>query len=259
MDMYGVRGRDTESQAAFCRECCGPELRERLRSFDIDSFATAENGEIGYGPTDAEFLYCFIAAKRPERVVQVGAGFSTAVILRAAEDANCPLEVVCVDPYPTGYLRRMHISGKIRLISEMAETVALETLTNVGRGGMLFVDSTHAVKAGSEVNRIILDVLPRLSSGAYVHFHDIYFPYDYQRTLLTNELFFSSESTLLHAFLIGQPRYTIRCSLSMLHYAQPTTLSELLPNYRPRLNDDGLDPPHAEGDFPSATYLQVIA
>ena len=53
---------------------------------------------------------------------------------------------------------------------------------------MLFVDATHTVKPGSEVNRIILDVLPRLDAGVFVHFHDIYFPYDYQRGLLSSEL-----------------------------------------------------------------------
>ncbi|MCU1237860.1 MAG: methyltransferase family protein, partial [Candidatus Solibacter sp.] len=67
---------------------------------------------------------------------------------------------------------------------------------------------THAVRAGSDVNRIVLEVLPLIPSGFFVQFHDIYFPYDYQSSVLTT-LFFSGESTLLHAFLIDNRRYSI--------------------------------------------------
>ena len=90
------------------------------------------------------------------------------------------------------------------------------------------------------MNRIILEVLPRLSGGDWLHFHDIYFPYDYQRGLLDDELFFSSESVLLHAFLINNPAFTIRAALSMLHFGDPERLQRLLPNYRPASDDHGL-------------------
>lgn len=140
----------------------------------------------------------------------------------------------------------------------MAQTVDRGRLCDVGDNGLLFVDSTHAVKPGSEVNRIILDVLPRLNRGAYVHFHDIYFPYDYQRNLMREQLFWS-ESTLLHAFLIGNARYTIRCALSMLHYGASAKLQELLPNYRPQSGHDGLMGDDPDGHFPDACYLQVMS
>ncbi len=127
-------------------------------------------------------------------------------------------------------------------------------MTGLDKGDMLFVDSTHTVKPGSEVNRIILDVLPRLPTGVFVHFHDIYFPYDYQRGLMSTELFFNTESTLLHAFLINNAYCRIVLSLSMLHYAVPRKLMALIPHYEPQGNADGLR--SAGGiHFPSATYL----
>jgi hypothetical protein len=134
--------------------------------------------------------------------------------------------------------------------------VALGVLTDLGAGDLLFIDSTHAVRPGGEVNRIVLEVLPRMASGSFVHFHDICFPYDYEPSLLTT-LFFASESTLLHAFLTGNQRYSIAVSLSMLHHACPQQMQSVLPNYRPATLNYGLSTPGG-GHFPSATFLSVL-
>jgi hypothetical protein len=255
--MHGVQGAEPGPQLAFVEACCPPEVVRRLGRNDIFAHACAANGEPGFGATDADFLFAFVQAIRPPRIVQVGCGVSTAVMLLAAAEAGSGYrpEVVCVEPYPTGFLRQADREGKIRLVAEKAQTVALETLTDLGPGGFLFVDSTHTVKPGSEVNRLILEVLPRLEPGCWVHFHDIYFPYNYQRGLLDDELFFCNESALLHAFLINNPAVTVRASLSMLHDAEPARLARSLPNYRPAPSQDGLR--LAEGDFPGSIYLQV--
>jgi predicted O-methyltransferase YrrM len=258
LEMVGVSGTDLNQQLAFVAECCTPELREKLKTMNLMEYGTRENGEVGYGPIETDFLYCFIHTRKPPRIVQVGAGFSTAIILRAASDAGYDVKVTVIDPFPTDYLKRMHAAGRVILIPEMAQVVDRARLTDLGDSGMLFVDSTHTVKAGSEVNRIILDILPRLNRGAFVHFHDIYFPYDYQRNLMTEALFWS-ESTLLHAFLIGNAKYTIRCAQSMLHYGAGAKLRELLPNYRPQAGQDGLKSGDPGGHFPASCYLQVIA
>ena len=121
---------------------------------------------------------------------------------------------------------------------------------------MFFVDSTHTVKPGSEVNRIILEVLPRLKQEVWVHFHDIYFPYDYKRDLLTDDLFFWSESTLLHSFLINNSKYEIALSQSMLHYKAPEKIKASLPNYSPQSNEYGLTGKKGE-HFPSAIFLKT--
>jgi predicted O-methyltransferase YrrM len=255
--MVGVQGTGTESQLAFVASCCTPEIVERLRCNDIHARAAAENGDMGYGPTEADFLYAVIRSRRPTRVVQVGAGVSTAIMLMAARDGGFPIDLVCVDPYPTEYLRRAHSERRLRLIVEKAQDVELSQLTDVGENGMFFVDSTHTVKVGSEVNRIVLEVLPRLERGTLVHFHDICFPYDYSPDVLRSTLFWT-ESTLLHAFLAGNRVYSLRVALSMLHHAAPDRLKVYLPNYMPAPNDDGLEIPGTTGHFPSAAYLEVI-
>ena len=82
-------------------------------------------------------------------------------------------------------------------------------------GDLLFIDSTHAVRPGSEVNYLIHEVLPRLKPGVWVHFHDIYFPYDYARDTLDGDMLFPQESTLLYAFLTGNDHFKVEASLSI--------------------------------------------
>ena len=254
--MIGVGGADIGPQLQFLRQCCLP-FQERLRRGDIYADACRDNGEMGYGPVEAEVLFCFIARKRPKRIVQVGGGVSTAVILSAAKEVGFTPQVVCIDPFPNAYLLHMAENQLIELVQQKAEHVDLTLLTEVNPGDLLFIDSTHAVRPGSEVNRIVLEVLPRLPAGSFVHFHDIYFPYDYQSSTLT-DLFFSGESTLLHAFLIDNRRYAIAVSLSMLHHTCPGDIHSVLPHYRPAVMDFGIWTEGC-GHFPSATYLNVLS
>src|SRR5208337_5601219 len=206
------------------------------------------------GVIEAEVLHAFVRRHRPKRVVQVGCGVSTSVIVRAAMLAGYQPEIVCVEPYPSAFLTSAERRGLIKLHKEGAEECPRDVLTGLAEGDLLFVDSTHTVKPGSEVNRIILDVLPRLPAGTFIHFHDIYFPYDYQRSLLMGELFYQNESTLLHSFLIGNAHCGIVLSLSMLHYGAPQRIAAVIPHYDPQRNSDGLRTAGGK-HFPSATYL----
>jgi len=253
--MSGVNGVDIESQMSFVRCCCPPALRERLVLGGVYESACRENGAAGYGRTEADFLFCFVSSKRPRKIVQIGSGVSTVVIQAAAREAGYKPRIICIDPFPTDYLVREEKRGSIELISKEAQNIEISILTDLRSGDLLFIDSTHTTRPASEVNLIILDVLPRLPPNCYVHFHDIFFPYDYQSNVL-NTLFFWGESTLLHAFLIGNQRFLISASLSMLHHACPDQLGVLLPNYRPALMQEGLRVGD-EGDFPTSTYLKV--
>jgi hypothetical protein len=253
--MHGVSGTEIATQFDFLESCCGRDFAPLFVRDDLHTQACARNGEPGFSPVDSAVLYGFVRTIRPRKVVQVGCGVSTAVILRAAADAGYRPEVACIEPHPTRFLREASRAGDIRLIAEKAQAVPLHTLIDLGDEGFLFVDSTHTVKPDSEVNRLILEVLPRLQPGTWAHFHDIYFPYDYQRGVLDDELFFSNESALLHAFLIHNRACTIRVSLSMLHHADPARLARSIPCYRPAANDHGLR--RSEGHFPASIYLQI--
>jgi Methyltransferase domain len=255
--MFGVGGIDLQRQVSFLQDLCPPTVVAEWQTLDVHAAASRENGQGGgYGVVEANILHAFICRQRPKRIVQIGCGVSTSIILRAASMMKYRPELVCIEPFPSPFLLESEAAGLIVLIQEPAQTVSRDVLTSLASGDLLFVDSTHTVKPGSEVNRIILEVLPRLVAGVFVHFHDIYFPYDYQRELLSHELFFCSESTLLHAFLIGNSRYEIALSLSMLHHARPESITAAVPFYDPQGNLDGLSTTVGQ-HFPSAIYLAV--
>jgi hypothetical protein len=253
--MNSVRGREIEGQVAFARSCCLPEIVKGIDAKNVYSEACKRNGEIGFGPMEAEFLFAFVASQKPAQIFQIGSGVSTAVCQLAAEFAGyCP-EIICVEPYPTQFLVQESAAGRIRLIKEKAQSVKWDVIDALGSNLLFFVDSTHTLGPAGEVSRIILEMLPRLKPGARAHFHDITFPYDYGRDLLNGALFFWHESVLLHAFLAGNARFRILAALSMLHYDAPNVLRDLLPHYQPASNDEGLNV--GEGHFPCSAYLQV--
>lgn len=253
--LHGIDGVDIERQCEFIRECCASETLERLARRDIFDEACRANGAVGYGPIEAAFLYCVIATRQPARVVQVGAGVSTAVILAAAAEAGHTVELTCIDPFPTAYLRELARTGDIELLEQPVQRVDPERVADVGPGGLLFVDSTHTVKVGSDVNQMVLEVLPRISQPGIVHFHDIVLPYDYSPTILEADLFFWNETALLTAFLTGNTGFRLLTALSMVHHAAPETLRAAFPWYRPAPQAAGLLT--GAGHFPSSAYLEA--
>lgn len=254
MSMIGVAGTGIDSQLEIAREwCSGLDFPERLHDD-----AAERNGEgSGYGIIEADMLFAFVVRNKPRSIVQIGCGVSTEVILAAAAQAGYSPEITCIDPFPTANLKKLAQEGKIILRHEAAQVTPLAVLDALQAGDLFFVDSTHTVKVGSEVNRAILEMLPRLAPHVWVHIHDITFPYDYPRRVF-GSLYLNSESTLLHAFLIGNRGFEIAVSMSMLHYAAPEQLRQLLPRYQPQGNNDGLRAPGGL-HFPSSTWLRVTA
>jgi predicted O-methyltransferase YrrM len=253
--MIGVRGADPDEQLAFVRSLMTDDVRRRIARGDIHATACARNGEPGYGPVEADLLYAFVFAQRPQRIVQIGCGVSTAVCLLAASEAAYRPTITCVEPYPSAFLRTAARSAEIVLIPQPVETLDDGFLADLGPDDLFFVDSSHTLGPAGEVTRIVLEMLPRLAAGVRVHFHDIWFPYDYSGGILNGELFFWHETALLHAFLAGNRRTRILASLSMLHYARRAALAQLIPTYKPRTDSDGLAA--GPGHYPSSIFLEV--
>jgi Methyltransferase domain len=253
--MIGVRGADPDEQLAFLRSLLTDDLRRRIARGDIYATACGRNGEPGYGPIEADVLFAFVFALRPRRIVQIGCGVSTAVCLLAAAEVGYRPAITCIEPYPNDFLRAADRGGEIALIPQPAETLDYGFLNDLGPGDLFFVDSSHTLGPAGEVTRIVLEMLPRLAAGVRVHFHDIWFPYDYSGGILDGELFFWHESALLHAYLTGNGRTRILASLSMLHYARRAELAHLIPTYRPRTDADGVAT--GLGHYPSSIFLEV--
>lgn len=261
--MIEVNGIDTQEQIAFVSDCFNTQLIDFLNCNNIHSEASKINNKVGFGPIEADFLFAFISKHQPKQIFQIGCGVSTAVCLKAANYACYAPEIICVEPYPNNYLREIERQGRITLINEKAQSYCPINIEKLDSDVLFFVDSTHTLGPSGEVSRIILEMLPRLKKGAWVHFHDIKFPYDYDRNILDSALFFQHESVLLHAFLVGNNRFKICASLSMLHYSCPTVLAQFLTKYKPASNDEGLNSydslnKQEQFHFPSSTYLIII-
>jgi predicted O-methyltransferase YrrM len=259
--LAGVRGIDVDRQLTWLRTVCPPALASRLAALHLQQQAADANEAVGYGPIESDLLYCIVHTLKPRRMIQVGAGASTWVALKAADDAGADIEITCVDPFPTRFLTALRSEGRIRLRHRPVQELPVEELADLAPGDILFVDSTHTVSAGSDVNYVILEVLPKLRKGTLVHFHDITMPYDYPPSILSKDLFFWTESVLLHAYLADNPRFELRAGCALLHERALSEVQEIIPTYtRPMRTEHGLAVSDRDaGAYPTSLWLEVVA
>jgi predicted O-methyltransferase YrrM len=251
--MQGIRG-TIDDQVRWVDQCT-TRFRDQLKGFQIHSAAVQVNGsDEGYGEIEAEFLYCFVRAVRPRRIVQIGCGVSTAVCLQAAKEEGYSPRIICIEPYPTEFLKRESAAGSLELVAEKVEDTNFEYLESLEANDLFFIDSSHTLAPAGEVNLLILEALPRVAPGVYVHFHDIHFPFDYSPDTLTSALFFPHETALLLAFLTMNDHFEIAASLSMLHHQRLNDLMRLFPDMKPRKFQDGMM--MSEGQYPSSIFLR---
>lgn len=149
--------------------------------------------------TDALVAYCMIRHFQPRWIIEVGSGFSSLVAAEAiAKNKNSAL--ICIEPFPFDFLRQ-GFRGLHSLIEKKVEDIGLEFFSQLDSGDILFIDSSHTVKIGGDVNYLFLEVLPRLKPGVIVHVHDIFLPFEYRKDWVIDELRFWTEQYLLQSFL----------------------------------------------------------
>jgi hypothetical protein len=253
--MRDVQGWNVDEQLAFVATAMNDETKAALAARDVFDEACKTNGATGYSPVDGEFLYAFIRQHRPARVVQVGCGISTAICLAAARDVGHQIHITCVDPYPTQFLLDAAADGSIELIQKPVEMLDLDFFSQLSPGDLFFVDSTHTLGPAGEVTRIICEMLPRLPKGVFVHFHDIYLPFDFDPRI-RDRIFFWHETALLLAFLTCNDRVRVRASLSCLHHERQTAMCRMFPRSKPMPTERGVCT--AAGDFSGAIYLETV-
>lgn len=135
-----------------------------------------------FGGGDAFFLYAFIRHFQPKRLIEVGSGNSTCLIL----DTNDVffeggISVTAIEPFPELLfsLLKEEDKTKIEVLSCRLQDVLLSRFKELEAGDILFIDSSHVSKVGSDVNYIFFDILPALQNGVVIHIHDIFAPFEY--------------------------------------------------------------------------------
>ncbi len=229
VSLIGV-GLDVEAHLRFLETTLAPYLAELDRpDSPLGARFPLWNGY--YQSVDVEVLYAMVRHLKPRRVLEIGSGRSTfvtaAACARNAEEGS-PADLVAVDPEP-----RVALDADVRLERAAAQELPLERFLALEDGDVLFVDSSHSVKLGSEVNFLVLEVLPRLRPGVVVHFHDIFLPYEYPRAWYLRGTFLA-EQYLLHAFLIGNEDYEILFAAHAVARADRARLAGVIPSLRSR-------------------------
>jgi hypothetical protein len=185
----------------------------------------------GFGAMDVEVLYGIVRRFRPRLFIEIESGVSTRLAARAMatnERAGAaPGRIIVIDPDADAELDS---DARISVRREASTRVPVELFLQVEAGDMLFIDTSHVLKTGSDVHSLFLDVLPRVPVGVMVHVHDIFLPREYPMRWFT-DLRFASEQYLLQAFLAFNDAFEVVWSSAYLHHKVPQRLSEVLHAY----------------------------
>ena len=126
---------------------------------------------------DAAAAYAIVRDTRPKKVVEVGCGHSTRFLARAVADGGLATRITAIDPEPRASLAGL----EVRWLKQKVQEVDITLFAALEANDILFIDSSHQLQAGSDVEHLFLRVLPSLKSGVRIHFHDIFLPADYPR------------------------------------------------------------------------------
>jgi len=159
-----------------------------------------------FPPLDTIALYGMIREYRPKKILEIGSGFSTEIALLAAKHTSTTIH--CIEPYPSDRLlsREAELTKLTRL---PVQEVQAGVFTELQAGDFLFIDTTHTVKIGSDVNHLVFNVLPHIASGVFIHIHDIFLPYEYPKRWYDETSIFWNEQYLLLAYLLDNPTVEI--------------------------------------------------
>lgn len=187
-----------------------------------------DNGFFGY--LDAAGLYGMMNHHRPARIVEVGSGFSSSVMLDFRDDAtDYDPELTFIEPYPERLLDLIKDDRDAHgIIEEKVQDVDFAVFENLQAGDFLFIDSSHVSKIGSDVNYLFFEIISQLKPGVFVHVHDVLWPFEYPQDWVLDGRAWN-EAYLLRALLTGNRHLQIYLHLSYVNTVLHTQLQNLLP------------------------------
>jgi len=181
--------------------------------------------------SDAIFLYCFLRKFTPKRIIEIGSGFSSAAMLDTI-DSIFPQkpEITFVEPYPERLLSLLKDGDRkrIKLIDKKVQEVPPDVLLSLKSGDLLFIDSSHVVKCNSDLHFLMFEILPYLKPGVFVHFHDVFYPFEYPPEWLMEGRYWN-ENYFLHAFLMYNSEWQIIFFNTYIHYIFGDLIKEKMP------------------------------
>jgi len=187
-------------------------------------------GNMAFDNVDACIYYCLIRSLKPKLIIEIGSGWSTKIAASASQ-ANKNTKIISIEPYPQPILRK-GFPGLSKLIEQKIQDVPVNFFSKLSKNDILFIDSSHTVKSQGDVNYLVLEVLPRLKKGVWVHIHDIFLPWDYPMSWVTKEYRFWNEQYIIQAFLVFNNHYQIALANHYLCRKNPKLIKKIFPMLR---------------------------
>ena len=196
------------------------------------------NGSFESG--DSEYLYNIIRKFKPNRIIEVGSGFSTKMMLNGInknrdEDSNYNCELTCIEPFERKQIEGLPITT---LLKEKVESLDIKIFKELKNNDILFIDSTHMIRPQGDVLFEIQNILPELNPGVLIHFHDILSPRDYLDDWIYKEHHLWNEQYLLETFLSFNDRFEVIGSVNYLKHNYWELLSSKCPILSKEKNHD---------------------
>ncbi len=172
---------------------------------------------------------------KPRKIIEIGSGYSTyllaqAILKNKKENDGYECELVAVEPYPNDILKA-GFPGLFKLIPNKVQDIPLSIFEKFRDNDILFIDSSHVLKIGSDVQYEFLEILPRLKKGVIVHIHDIFLPAEYPKESVLKKYRFFTEQYLLQAFLAFNDSFELLFAASYMHLKHPDKLEASFYSY----------------------------
>jgi hypothetical protein len=213
-------------------------LAEIIRTLSFPATKTADRRYYAdnrfFGLGSAFLTAAMILHQRPKRIIEIGSGFSSAMMLDINDLHSAGVvEHTFIEPYPNRLREQLRASDFQRhcLLEQPVQHVPLAEFQRLETDDVLFVDSSHVSKVGSDLNHILFNVLPALRPGVVVHFHDIYWPFEYPQDWIVDKKRAWNESYILRAFLQYNDTFEITLYPQYLKHKHATLMRELWPQW----------------------------
>jgi len=226
---HGIEFYD-EEQLLLCEELS--EYAPEIYELPGDIFNPHKNKS--FLDMDLEFLYCMVRHAKPKRFIEIGAGWSSRIAYQAlnknmAEGYEC--EHILIDPYKDKEFESL-FKDLVKFIDKPIQEVPTNIFKDLNKNDILFIDTSHISKYGSDVNYLYFHILPLVNSGCYIHIHDIFMPNDYPSKWIYEYDQYWTELYLVMALLMYNSEFKIRIAAQYLSQKYRERLNKLFPRFK---------------------------
>lgn len=199
-----------------------PFKKEKEQGFFYDN--------INFPPGDSEYYYSLIRHLKPEKIIEIGSGFSTLLALESLnknkeENENYSCHFTCIEPYEFKWLK----NKGVMFIESIVEDVNPKVFQTLKKNDIIFIDSSHIIKPDGDLLYIFMEILPALNSGVFIHFHDIFTPRDYPEFWMKEKILFWNEQYMLESFLSYNEKFKVIGSLNYLKHFHRDRIMHFFP------------------------------